>query len=107
MIMFNRELISKLVFESIESFQNEVEYNIDLSTGENTRLFGGNSQLDSISLVTLIVIIEEKIETEFGISILLADEKAMSRRTSPFSKIDNLIEYIFDLLNDQNNLNTN
>ena len=105
--MIKRELISKLVFESIKSFQNEVEYNIDLSAGENTRLFGGNSQLDSISLVTLIVIIEEKIETDFGTSVLLADEKAMSRRTSPFSKIDNLIDYIFDLLNDQNKLNTN
>jgi acyl carrier protein len=99
----NRELISKIVFESVKNFQNEVEYIIDLNSQEDTRLFGGNSQLDSISLVTLIVIIEEKIESEFGDTILLADEKAMSRRTSPFAKIGSLIDYIYDLLNNESN----
>jgi acyl carrier protein len=97
----NREKISQLVFNSIKKYQIEYDQNIDLSEGEQTRLFGGNGQLDSLGLVSLVVNIEEDIETEFGMSLILADEKAMSRRTSPFSRIGNLIDYINELVLNQ------
>lgn len=94
-----RELIAKLVFDCINDFQNELDIKIDMGEGEQTRLFGGNGQLDSIALVSLIVNIEEAIENEFNVSVTLADEKAMSRRTSPFVRISSLIDYIAELLN--------
>jgi hypothetical protein len=53
----------------------------------------------------LVVNIEEDIETELGISLILADEKAMSRRTSPFSRIVNLIDYINELVLNQSENN--
>lgn len=93
-----REIISKLVFDCINQYQEELDNKIDISEGEQTRLFGGNGQLDSLALVSLIVNIEEAIETELGVSLILADEKAMSRRTSPFSRISNLIDYIEELI---------
>lgn len=98
MSKINREKISQLVLNCIKKHQEEHELVIDLSEGEQTRLFGGNGQLDSLGLVSLIVNIEEDIEAELGIAIILADEKAMSRRTSPFSRIENLIEYIGELV---------
>jgi acyl carrier protein len=94
----NREKISQLVFNCIKKYQVEYDQVFDLSEGEQTRLFGGNGQLDSLGLVSLVVNIEEDIETELGISLILADEKAMSRRTSPFSRIGNLIDYINELV---------
>jgi hypothetical protein len=45
------------------------------------------------------VSIEEAIEDQFNTSIILADEKAMSRRTSPFSRVSYLVEYILELIN--------
>ena len=98
MSIINRSAISKLVFDCINEFQEELENKIDLSEGEQTRLFGGNAPLDSISLVSLIVSVEEAIENELGVSLILADEKAMSRRTSPFSRIVNLVDYIEELI---------
>jgi acyl carrier protein len=94
----NREKISELVFNCIKKYQEEYEQIIDIAEGEQTRLFGGNGQLDSLGLVSLVVSIEEEIETELGVAIVLADEKAMSRRTSPFSRIGNLIDYIDELV---------
>lgn len=98
MSSIKREVISKLVFDCISQYQEELDNKIDISEGEQTRLFGGNGQLDSLALVSLIVNIEEAIETELGVSLILADEKAMSRRTSPFSRISNLIDYIEELI---------
>jgi acyl carrier protein len=97
----NREKISQLVFKSIKKFQDEYDLTIDLSEGEKTRLFGGNGQLDSLGLVSLVVNIEEEIEQELGITLVLADERALSRRTSPFSRIGNLIDYIDELVSSQ------
>lgn len=94
----NRETISQLVFNCIKKYQVEYDQIIDLSEGEQTRLFGGDGQLDSLGLVSLVVNIEEDIDTELRISLILADEKAMSRRTSPFSRIGNLIDYINELV---------
>ena len=101
----NREKISQLVFNCIKKYQVEYDQIIDLSEGEQTRLFGGNGQLDSLGLVSLVVNVEEDIETELGISLILADEKAMSRRTSPFSRIGNLIDYINELVLNQSKNN--
>jgi len=98
MSSIKRDIISKLVFDCINQYQEELNNKIDISEGEQTRLFGGNGQLDSLALVSLIVNIEEAIETELGVSLILADEKAMSRRTSPFSRISNLIDYIEELI---------
>ena len=98
MSSIKRDIISRLVFDCINQYQEELDNKIDISEGEQTRLFGGNGQLDSLALVSLIVNIEEAIETELGVSLILADEKAMSRRTSPFSRISNLIDYIEELI---------
>jgi hypothetical protein len=99
----SREKISEIVINCVHQFAFESEIKIDLSEGENTRLFGGDAPLDSLGLVSLIVEIEETLEDKMGISVVLADEKAMSRRTSPFSRIVYLIDYIDELLMKQNN----
>jgi acyl carrier protein len=79
------------------------EKSIDLSDRDNIKLFGGDGLLDSIGLVGYIVEVEEKLETEFEVSLVLADEKAMSRRTSPFARISYLADYILDLINNVSN----
>ena len=54
-------------------------------------------------LVNLVVELEELIQDDYGITITLADEKAMSRRTSPFSRVKYLIDYIKEKLNTNSN----
>jgi hypothetical protein len=71
-----------------------------LSPGAKTKLFGGSGVLQSMSLVSLIVDLEQKTSERFGKELVLADEKAMSRRTSPFRNVESLALYIQELLED-------
>ena len=68
-----------------------------------TRLFGGNSKLDSLGLVNLIVAVEQNIEDEFDITITLADERSMSQKHSPFRTVGSLVDYIEMLLKEKLN----
>lgn len=63
----------------------------------STRLFGEAAALDSIGLVTLIADLEEDIRVATGQAVALADEKAMSRLTSPFRRVDLLAEYVAEI----------
>ena len=49
--------------------------------------------LDSLSLVSLIVSVEQGIEDEIGQMITLADAKAASQENSPFRTIGSLSHY--------------
>lgn len=95
-------LEEKLIVQFVADFlQNELGENIELTM--DSKLFGGDGPLDSMSLVNLIVDLEELIEDEYGLTINLADEKAMSRRTSPFSRVSSLVAYIQENLNEYSN----
>ena len=61
-------------------------------------LFGGDSPLDSMDLVALVVDLEEQLRDVFGKEITLADERAMSQEVNPFSKVESLTRYIHLLL---------
>jgi D-alanine--poly(phosphoribitol) ligase subunit 2 len=89
-----RERISNIVFSVIEEFNTTYEQNIPAGLGEETPLFGKDGVIDSLGLVSLIVMIEQAIEDELGVSLILADEKAMSQKTSPFLKVSLLVDYI-------------
>ena len=93
-----REDLIKLLLNLLTLHFKEMDEEIDLTEGEQTKLFGGDGILDSLSLVSFIVTVEEALEDEYGISVILADEKAMSRRTSPFSRISYLVDYIIELI---------
>jgi acyl carrier protein len=86
------------IIKFLEDFlKEELEETIKLSL--DSKLFGGGGPLDSMALVNLIVDLEELIQDDYGKTITLADEKAMSRRTSPFSRVQNLIDYVQEKLN--------
>tara|TARA_B100000795_G_scaffold267282_1_gene251824 strand:+ start:89 stop:382 length:294 start_codon:yes stop_codon:yes gene_type:complete len=94
------EFESKIIKFLEEFLKEELEESIELSL--DSRLFGGGGPLDSMALVNLVVDLEELIEDDYGKTITLADEKAMSRRTSPFSRVQNLIDYVQEQLNSNN-----
>jgi acyl carrier protein len=60
----------------------------------STELYNGEAGLDSLGLVTLLINIEQKIESEYGISLTIADEKAMSEQNSPFKTIGSLVSFL-------------
>ncbi len=67
---------------------------------ETTRLFGEGGVLDSMGLVTLVIDVEQRLNSRYALTLRLADERAMSRRSSPFRRIDTLADYILTLISE-------
>ncbi len=66
----------------------------------DTRLIGPGGVLDSLGLVTLIVELEDRLFSDHGVSVTLADDRAMSQERSPFLTVDTLSRYIAVVLVD-------
>lgn len=73
----------------------------DENLNEKTALLGAEGILDSMGLVSLIVAVEQDVEDEFGKEITIADAKAMSQKNSLFRTIGSLVDYIENLLNEE------
>ncbi|MEH7250883.1 hypothetical protein V7111_02005 [Neobacillus niacini] len=93
-----REKITNIVFTTIEEFNAVYKQEIPVELGEDAPLYGKMGVIDSLGLVSLIVMIEQAIEDELEVSLILADEKAMSQKMSPFLKVSLLVDYICRLL---------
>jgi acyl carrier protein len=78
-----------------------VSQEINIKPDELTVLFGNDSVLDSMGLVTVIVDIESRFLEE-NIELNLTSENAMSRRSSPFRTVLTLADYIFEQIEDFN-----
>ena len=98
--MIKKEEIKQQIFNAIDEINENSDSEDELSKSMDTILFGGNSKLDSLGLINLIIAVEQNIEDEFNISITLADEKAMSQDESPFESVASLSNYIELLLNE-------
>lgn len=89
-----KDKILKIVVETIHELNEEINSTELQNPTLETRLYGAKSAFDSISLVMLIADIEDKIRQEFGVDIVLADERAMSQLHSPFGRVGYLVQYI-------------
>lgn len=96
-----REKIANIVLKTVEEFTITYEQKIPFELGEAAPLFGKEGVLDSLGLVSLIVMVEQAIEDELGVFLILADEKAMSQKTSPFLTSGLLVDYISRLIEEE------
>jgi acyl carrier protein len=93
--------VVKCVYRVLDEFNAELPSGLKLRKSMDTVLYGPSGQLDSLNFVEIIVAVEQQIEQEFGQAVTLADERAMSQRTSPFATIASLTAYIHELLEDE------
>jgi len=64
----------------------------------NSRIFGGEAAMDSLGLVNFLADLEYRLTEKFGRELVLASERAMSRKQSPFRDVSALTAYIEELL---------
>ena len=98
--MTDQKQVLEIIYNAIDTLNEEMEDNDQIEKTENAILFGSNSGLDSMGLVNLITLIEQNIEEATGKFISIADERAMSLEESPFRTVASLKEYITTLLNE-------
>ena len=103
-IISNQERILQAIYNAVDEVNEQLPKGKKLDKASDTVLFGRPGKLDSLSLVSLIVAVEQNIHDEFGTDVTLADDRALSQRNSPFRTIATLSEYIALLLNQTDKL---
>lgn len=92
-----KEDVERLIYRVIDGENATRAVPIDCTRRAETPLYGENGQLDSLSLVTLVIALEQEIEVELGLSVALASDRAVSSRRSPFASIRSLTDHIVQL----------
>jgi len=90
----NKEIATKLIFKGIKDYNTQVNKKNQLPISIELELFSENGVLDSLGLVNLIMSIEEQFEDYLDTSIVIADEKAMSQKNSPFQSVQSMADYL-------------
>jgi len=93
-----RDQIFTIICDCVRQLGEELESDALSHPGEDTLLMGEGSGVDSIGLVSLIVEIETRISEELSVDLVLADDRAMSLRRSPFRRVGDLTDHVVGLL---------
>lgn len=86
--MTAKELIQNLAKKHLE-----VEH-----VDDDTVVFGADSPLDSLGLVSFLSDIEQEVFEVYNKEIVIASEKAMSLNRSPFATVGLLTNFVEELL---------
>jgi acyl carrier protein len=98
--MSDRENVIRLIYQAIDEFNLQHPPEERLEKSAESVLFGPEGRLDSLGLVDLILAAEQKIAEELDAVVTLADEKAMSQKSSPFRTVGALADYVCILLDE-------
>jgi acyl carrier protein len=94
------ELITACIYEVLAE-GDDYDDTDPVSIERRTQLFGKNGLLDSNGLVTVIVGVEERLYSDHGVSVVIADERALSQEKSPFRTVESLADYTTMLIEEQ------
>jgi acyl carrier protein len=92
--MLTRDAIQQIIFEALTTINEERSTEDRFAVGPETLLFGADAPLDSLSLVSVIVDVEQAVSDAAGTEVSLTDDRAMSQEISPFTDVTALTDYI-------------
>jgi acyl carrier protein len=92
------EKIKAILWSAVDELNLQLRRDQRLAKNPDERLTGEGGRLDSLGLINLLVLTEQRIEAEFGCPIMLADDQAMAAESSPFATLGTLAEHIRKLL---------
>jgi acyl carrier protein len=96
--MLQKDEVVNIIFHALNNINEERGVDEQLDVGMNTKLFGSDAALDSLSLVSMIIDVEGDVSDALGRSISLTDDRAMSQQVSPFDDVRTLTDYIMMLV---------
>jgi acyl carrier protein len=95
------QTVRELVLTSLREAQATRAELSDVNYDDNTPLIGRGTVIDSLGLVQLIVDVEQRVQDDLGLTITVADDRAMSQRNSPFRTVGALSDYVQVLVEEQ------
>lgn len=98
--MLSKDAVQAIILKALKNINDECGPDEQIDIHLDTRLFGADAVLDSLSLVSVIVDVEAAVSDASGRDISLTDDRAMSQAASPFSDVEALSNYIILLLSE-------
>jgi acyl carrier protein len=89
--------VEEMILAALADVNDELGDDEKIDVSPTTALFGVDAQIDSLSLVSLIVDVETALNVDHDLPVSLTDDRAMTREVSPFSDVQALKEYILEL----------
>ena len=88
------------IYRAVDWINGGLPADRQLTKTPETPLLGPQSVVDSLALVNLLIAVEREVEDMFGISLTLANERALSMNESPFRTIQSLSDYVGVLISE-------
>ncbi|MGE3853035.1 MAG: hypothetical protein AB7K09_14930 [Planctomycetota bacterium] len=92
--MASQAAVIEIIYRALRNLNEELEEDRRVALLPDTRLFGPDASLDSLSLVSVIVDVETAVADELGRAVSLTDDTAMTQKVSPFSNVTTLADYV-------------
>ncbi|MBA2593908.1 MAG: phosphopantetheine-binding protein [Pseudomonadota bacterium] len=92
--MSSKEQVVQSILEVAREMNESLARRIEIERGEDAPLFGKEGVLDSLGLVSFIVAVEQTLDESLGVTVMLADVRAVSQRASPFRTVGALADYV-------------
>lgn len=92
-----KEDVLALIYEAMESLNEELPDDQKIPIATDTKLFGADAMIDSLSLVSVIIDVESSASDALGFPVVLTDDRAINEPLSPFTDPEALSEYILTL----------
>jgi acyl carrier protein len=89
--------IEQVIFRALAALNAERPPEDQIEVSLETPLFGRESRIDSLGLVSLVVDVELVLSTEHGMEVSLTDDRALTRQVSPFASVATLRDYVREL----------
>ncbi len=89
-----RDTVLRCIYDAVRCANDLRAPENHLVCEEATVLYGREGGLDSLGLVSLILDVEAAVNAQTGRNVVLADERALAQRRSPFRSVESLADYV-------------
>jgi acyl carrier protein len=89
--------VEEMILAALGDVNDELGDDEKIDVSPTTPLFGADAEIDSLSLVSLIVDVETALNVDHDLPVSLTDDRAMTREISPYSDVQALKDYILEL----------
>ena len=90
----DKSKIEAIVSGAVDEVNKQLRRSQRLGKSRDTTLSGETGGLDSLGLVNLVFVIEQKVEQEFRVSVCLADEESVGAEDGPFRTLGSLTDHL-------------
>lgn len=94
--------IQSIIIAILQDLADEFELEDLKNPSATTPIYSANDKsngLDSLALVSFIADLEQTLSDKLNLNVILADEKTMSYKNSPFKDVSTLTSYILQVSN--------